>query len=351
MRRSGDRDITPLTFDNVEIVDPHSGKGLGFAMYEAIIAHAQGLFGATHVMSNEPHSSMVHRVHQKLAEKHGLKYQAQPNIKPGGRYPTEEAWRSAADQPYDSKYGPYKYTIDPDEYDEPFGTEALDKMALGNVKVGRPQPMDYPTQGNREFSYSHLLPLSYRKQGYKIRLSQQEGRSRWDDTPATKHDLHVSIERKVPVNAEHAQYVRQRADQLYQKSPQEHAAFIRRHSFITESIGHAHGYLHHDGALEPHFNSGIQHIHRGQGLGKALYTALFAHAHNVLGARTVRGQLHSVQAGRIHEALSREHGMAYDSDNITTPPKYQDNPNLEDAPEVRTAYNYALKSESPAIPR
>jgi GNAT superfamily N-acetyltransferase len=294
---------------------------------------------------------MVHRVHQKLAEKHGLKYQAQPNIRPGGQYPTEEAWHAHTDRAYDSKYGPYQYTIDPDEYDEPFGVEPLDKMALGNVKVGRPQPMDYPTQGNRDFSYAHLLPLSYRKQGYKIRLSQHDGISEYDGKATPKHELHASIERRVPVNAEHAQYVRQRADQLYQRSPQQHAAFVRQHSFVTENIGHAHAYLHHDGALEPHFNSGVSQIHRGQGLGKALYTALFAHAHNTLGATTVRGQLHSVQAGRIHEALAREHGMAYDSDNITTPKRYQRNSYLEGAPEVRTAYNYALKSESPAIPR
>jgi GNAT superfamily N-acetyltransferase len=350
MRRSGDRDITPLTFDIADLNDPmHYGKGLGLAMYEAMISHGRGLYGATHVVSTKPHSTMVHRVHQKLAEKHGLKYQATPNIHPEGRYPTEDAWHAAANEPYDAKYGPYKYTIEPhiDEYDEP--NKPLDKMALSNVKVGRLQPMDYPSQDNKEFNYSHLLPLSYRKAGYRIRLSQQGSRSRWDEDPTLKHELHASIEKRVPVAPEHAKYVRERADMLYQKSPQDHAAFIRRHSFITEAIGQAHAYLHHDGALEPHFNSGIEEFHRGQGLGKALYTALFGHAYNVLGARTVRGQLHSVPAGRIHQALAREHGMAYDSDNITTPRKYQDNPHLEGAPEVRTAYNYALKSESPAI--
>jgi GNAT superfamily N-acetyltransferase len=137
---------------------------------------------------------------------------------------------------------------------------------------------------------------------------------------------------------------------MYSRSPQQHADFIRRSSYDTNLIGAAHGYLHEGGILEPHFNSGISTEHRGQGLGKALYTALFAHAHNLLGATSVRGRLHSVKAGRIHEALAREHGMAYDSDTVTTPKRYQNNAHLEGAPEVRTAYHYALKSEPSAIP-
>ena len=345
------KEIVPLTFELTDLANEHQGKGLGIAMYEAMMAHGRGLFGATHVVGGK-HSTMAHRVHQKLAEKYGLKYNAPPNVDPGGMYPTEKDWHEAAAAPYDHKYGAYQYTIEPhiDEYDEPSSNEPLGKMAIGNIKVGRKKQPQYPSQNSAEFSYSHLLPLHYRKQGYQIRLSQFKGIPAYDDEAAPKHELKVSIEKKVPVRPEVLAAIRNAADRMYSKSPQQHADFIRRSSYETNLIGTAHGYLHPDNALEPHFNSGISQEHRGQGLGKALYTALFAHAHNVLGATSVRGRLHSINAGRIHQALAREHGMNYDSDTITTPKKYQNNAHLEGAPEVRTAYHYALKSESPAIP-
>jgi GNAT superfamily N-acetyltransferase len=43
--------------------------------------------------------------------------------------------------------------------------------------------------------------------------------------------------------------------------------------------------------------------------------------------------------------------MEYNADTITTPKKYQDRPSLEDAPQVRTSYDYNMKTElTKAVP-
>ena len=62
------------------------------------------------------------------------------------------------------------------------------------------------------------------------------------------------------------------------------------------------------GALEPH--AYISPEHQGKGLGKAAYTALFAHAlHN--GHFKVQGGIHSDQAHYIHKHLAKQHGLSF----------------------------------------
>ena len=104
-----------LSIDFSDIRDDiHRGKGLGLSMYEAMLAHAKNVFAATHVIGGI-HSTMAHQVHQKLANKYGLKYRAEPNILLGGMYPNEKTWREAAIRPGDARFGPYRYTIEPSE--------------------------------------------------------------------------------------------------------------------------------------------------------------------------------------------------------------------------------------------
>lgn len=99
--------------DDVDLEDAHQGKGLGPSTYKALMVHSKNLFGCTHVTGGE-HSTMAHRVHQKLAAEEGLPYCARPNI--GGKrspYPNQEAWSTSKNEPYDRKYGPYEYPLKP----------------------------------------------------------------------------------------------------------------------------------------------------------------------------------------------------------------------------------------------
>lgn len=99
---------------NTYIGEPkHRHQGLGAAMYEALFAHAKHAMGVTHASSDEPHSSSAHRVHESLARKHGLGY----NAKPHSHAPedvNEEDKPYYAHLPvgdYDDRYGPYSYAL------------------------------------------------------------------------------------------------------------------------------------------------------------------------------------------------------------------------------------------------
>jgi hypothetical protein len=76
---------------------PHRGKGLGKAMYEALLAHAFHHLGARRV-EGDSHSSMAHNVHSSLSEKHGFE-----------GYEPDKIGR--AQGPNDEAYGPYDYTM------------------------------------------------------------------------------------------------------------------------------------------------------------------------------------------------------------------------------------------------
>lgn len=86
---------------NSTLEPEHQGKGLGLAMYQAFYAHAKNGLGATHASSEENHSTMASRVHQKLAQMHGLEYQPKKN----------PAATTSYVGPYDAKMGPYSYAL------------------------------------------------------------------------------------------------------------------------------------------------------------------------------------------------------------------------------------------------
>lgn len=89
----------------------HRGKGLGMAGYEALMAHAANVSGATHV-AGSMHSSMAHAVHSKLAAKHGLGYKGVPNIGSDiTQFPDQEAWERKENGAFDDKYQPYGFSL------------------------------------------------------------------------------------------------------------------------------------------------------------------------------------------------------------------------------------------------
>lgn len=93
---SSDGPGAPLYVGSARVEPEHQGKGFGKALYEALYAHAYHHLGARQVMGEE-HSSMAHNVHQSLAAKHGLQYQARQQSKATG--------------PYDDAYGPYEFAL------------------------------------------------------------------------------------------------------------------------------------------------------------------------------------------------------------------------------------------------
>lgn len=62
--------------------------------------------------------------------------------------------------------------------------------------------------------------------------------------------------------------------------------------------------------------------HRGQGIGTALYEASYAFGRHALRARRVVGAEHSEDAQRVHMALARKHGLAYEPETRRGPYEY-----------------------------
>jgi diguanylate cyclase (GGDEF) domain len=96
----------------------YMGKGYGKTMYEALMAHAYHKMGAKKVYGTD-HSTLSHRVHESLAQKHGTSYSAvgKPNGagygSPGGSWGTPKQGPGA----YDAKYGSYSYHIKSEDED------------------------------------------------------------------------------------------------------------------------------------------------------------------------------------------------------------------------------------------
>jgi 8-oxo-dGTP pyrophosphatase MutT (NUDIX family) len=101
--------------DLSDLEQPHRGKGLGLAMYEAALTHAFHRVGSRGVVGDK-HSSSASAVHQKLSQKHGLGYVPTPNLErltPDGDIedmPLSE-WQKNPKGDYDARFAPYEYAL------------------------------------------------------------------------------------------------------------------------------------------------------------------------------------------------------------------------------------------------
>jgi len=135
-----------LTIDYARIDAKHRQKGLGSAMYEALMTHAyhngyKRVIGSTH-------SSLASATHAALARKHGMKYRPQ-------KYPGADEVPTG---PYDNKFQPYNYTLK-DELEPTAKSEPLTKMALANNQVGK---LITPTlTGTANGGKQYSLPYGY----------------------------------------------------------------------------------------------------------------------------------------------------------------------------------------------
>lgn len=295
---------------NEPTMEPHSelhqdykGKGLGTAMYEAAYSHAKNVLGINKV-DGGAHSADADALHKRLSKKHGFRYVSQ-------KYPDAEP-----DEDYPFK--PYSYTLKNEfadlNEDLIFGKghgvyfvrEPLDKSedddlfkGLGDIAPGKGTPISInnnqwgnaDAKDSKSYDYSHVIPEKTRSEGYKLHVN---------------HGKHGNL-----------QYFTARV-----MSPK------------GENIGYVQAYNKGPNAIEPH--SFIEKSHRGKGLGIAMYESIYSKAKES-GITHVKGGEHSESAAKVHQALSRKHGMNY---NAKPNPEYGETSLAEKGP-----YQYALKSE------
>ena len=95
---------------SARVNEENRSKGLGISMYEAALSHAKKLGIKT--LQGGVHSTMAHNLHKRLAEKHGLNYEAEPSI--GSPYSDFSAWANAPSGSHDEKYGSYEVDLNPE---------------------------------------------------------------------------------------------------------------------------------------------------------------------------------------------------------------------------------------------
>jgi len=172
----------------------------------------------------------------------------------------------------------------------------LEKMAIRDIPRGQQRPQTPEESENAhtpEFDYSHVLSPEHRANGYGLTVL--------NDGPDGDIAAHLHHNGK--------------------------------------RVGEVYGDLQdYPGARGVSVHSDLRTEHRGQGLGTAMYEALYAHAyHN--GVRRVYGHQHTDAAGGVHEALARKHGLAYSPEEPG-----------EDSDFSRGKYGYQIKAEPGAGP-
>lgn len=152
--------IEPHSF----IEKPHTGKGLGVSMYEALYSKAKE--AGIHTVKGGEHSAKAARVHESLSRKHGFNYKKKPNPEYGISSATE--------------HGPYSYALK-SEFDglsdddknviEEDITDDLDK-AWGNTAGGSANPL-----GIARVKYKNAPPGTQDKG--KVKVKRKDGSSAW----------------------------------------------------------------------------------------------------------------------------------------------------------------------------
>jgi GNAT superfamily N-acetyltransferase len=133
-------------------------------------------------------------------------------------------------------------------------------MAIKDLPVGR------FSSGTGTWDYSHLLKPEQHNAGYRLHLT----------TDSQGLDV-------------------------YLQNPQD------------KNIGKTTGVLvQHGKAITPHALGMLPAELRGQGFGRAMYEAMYAHAYKKMGVKKVDGGYHTAAARRVHESLARRHGLKYD---------------------------------------
>lgn len=198
--------------------------------------------------------------------------------------------------------------------------ESLEKMAIADIRAGQPAGTfntNWMGMGKPRkvlgFDYSHVLPEDVYKEGYRLLMHDF---THPDNAPNNTGLRLVLVHRTNPANI----------------------------------LGEASGGI--DGeAVEIDFSDLLDEL-KDRKIGKALYSAFLAHAYHAHGIREVEGGTHSSMAHRVHQSLSRQHGMDYKADPNIAPGKdaYPDEKSWAQAPDKEfdakyKPYQYTIKSE------
>lgn len=149
-------------------------------------------------------------------------------------------------------------------------------MAIKKIKPGKTiEPA--PDDSVKTVDYTHLLPLSARRKGYRIVASTQNVKpGAWQRIGGQRPKTMVV------------------------------GRLLRRGT----SVGHVEGLL---SGKTLEISEGVIYdaSHRGGGKGTAMYEAALAHAWHEHGATRVRGGEHSTQAEEVHRKLAAKHKIPY----------------------------------------
>jgi GNAT superfamily N-acetyltransferase len=89
-----------LEVNDADLDKSYWGKGLGTAMYEAVMAH--GFHSGARQVVGDIHSTLAPKAHQRISAKHGMDYQATPTPAPQ---------LISGHGPDDNRVGPYQYAL------------------------------------------------------------------------------------------------------------------------------------------------------------------------------------------------------------------------------------------------
>lgn len=134
------------------------GKGLGTAMYEALLAH--GFHNGYKTVVGGWHSTEASRVHTKISQKHGLDYKPRPN----------ERRANTPTGSFDGKFADYKYTL---KQEEPMDKGGVDLPG----KTHAPTPADgpiQPTPPTKQKSIPRMKLKTFKAPSLKIGKSESE---------------------------------------------------------------------------------------------------------------------------------------------------------------------------------
>jgi 8-oxo-dGTP pyrophosphatase MutT (NUDIX family) len=178
--------------------------------------------------------------------------------------------------------------------------EKLAKMAIADLKPGE---RTYNQYNETTYDYSHLLPKDW---GKKLKLFVTPGKDDMGVNDGGGPMVYTHLE---DPEGNHVGHVKSYIDDWDTETP----------------------------SIEPH--SDLEDSYHGNGLGKAMYEALYTHAYHNMNIKKVRGGMHTNAASRVHEALARIHGMNYEAKPAL------DASRRNEINTHKRGYTYTIKSE------
>jgi GNAT superfamily N-acetyltransferase len=153
----------------------------------------------------------------------------------------------------------------------------LKKMAIKDIKPGT--PIDDTT-----YDYTHLIKSPVIRRKYSIHVTHDPTAGQKPMDPNAREPRSIArVTLKSNASGALVGYI----DASWDRTEAGHKAILPTYSVIR------------DKSL------------RGKGIGKAMYEALYAHAHNHLGIKHAVGEDHSTSASKVHQALADKHGWDY----------------------------------------